>query len=339
MKILITGGAGFIGTNFTMMALRQGHQIVILDNFCKEGSARNASLLRKLANVEIIEADITHPLPKEIKADFIVHLAGNVDAHKALNDPKFDFMVNAAGTLNLLEQAKKWGNVPVLFASTCKVYTTEVNNLPLIEENQRYTYQTTKGIREDFGIDAQGRYGRAFYGCSKYVGDLYAQEYHTLHGLPVVINRMSTIYGPYQCGTQGYGWVYWFTKAVQQDLTLSIFGNGKQVRDILHVDDLCRLMLHQIENIREHQGQIYNVGGGSQSTLSILELLDLLAELKGESFKLPVRFEGWRPADFRVYISDITKVSTKANWFPTIPVREGIQRLWKEVEEEAALFL
>ncbi|MCH7745963.1 MAG: GDP-mannose 4,6-dehydratase, partial [Chloroflexi bacterium] len=153
---------------------------------------------------------------------------------------------------------------------------------------------------------------------------------HTLYGLPVVINRLSTIYGPHQHGAKGYGWVHWFTKAARYDLPLTVYGDGKQVRDVLHVDDLCRLLLKQIENIDEHAGEIYNVGGGVANSISILELLDILAQIKDKGLAHSVTFKDWRPADFRVYISNITKVRKKADWYPEISVKEGVEKLWKE---------
>ena len=330
MKILVTGGAGFIGTNFSRVASWRGYNVVVLDCFAKEASQRNRNVIQNLSNTEIIEHDITHPLDDNLEVDCIVHLAANVDAYKALEDPVRDFTVNAVGTLNILEYARKHGNTPVIYASTCKVYSTRINSLPLLEREGRYDLERIEGIDETFDIDGGCRYGHAPYGCSKYVGDMYAQEYHTLFGLPVVVNRLSTVYGPDQHGSKGYGWVYWFTKAAKQDLPITIFGDGKQVRDALHVDDLCRLLLTQIEDMKEHAGQIYNVGGGVANTTSLLEFLDLLVEIKGKPLSQRTVFENWRPADFRVYVSDISKVCQKSNWFPTISIREGVERLWKE---------
>lgn len=330
MNILVTGGAGFIGTNFARIATRMGYGILALDSFAREASRRNCRLIQALPNTKIIAHNITKPLPNLSRVDCIVHLAANVDANKAFQDPKWDFRVNALGTLNVLEYARRHGDIPVIYASTCKVYSTRVNALPLVERERRYDFGDVEGIDEAFGIDAHCRYGHAPYGCSKYVGDMYAQEFHTLFGLPVVINRLSTIYGPHQHGTKGYGWVYWFTKAVKQDLPITIYGDGKQVRDVLHVDDLCRLLLKQIEEIDEHVGEIYNVGGGVAHTISLLELMDMLVELKGNVITAAVLFEDWRPADFRVYVSNITKIRQKANWSPSTAIREGVARLWKE---------
>jgi len=329
-RLLVTGGAGFIGTNFVRFASGRGYSIVVIDNFAKDGSRSNAQLLRTVPSVEVIAHDVTQPLSRDFRVDGIVHLAANVDAARAMEDPRADFMVNALGTLNVLEYARQHGNVPVVYASTCKVYSTLINTLHLIEREERFEYQNAIGIDETFPTDAQCRYGHAPYGCSKYTGDLYAQEYHTLFGLPVVINRMSTIYGPYQHGAKGYGWVWWFTRAFKQGLPVTIFGDGKQVRDVLHVDDLCRLFLTELENPDIHVGQIYNVGGGSENTLSLLELMRLLRRLNGGGPAPPVTFESPRPADFRVYVSDITKVKTSADWKPEVSVEEGVTRLWNE---------
>lgn len=330
MKILITGGAGFIGTNLAMAIAKRGYSVVALDNFSKPGSRENRRLLTGLSNVKLIRHDIARPLATNLKVDCIVHLAANVNADKALKNPKRDFAVNALGTLNVLQFARKHGGVPVIYASTCKVYSAKVNALPLKETDERYDFEAIDGIDENFPVDGECRYGHNFYGCSKYVGDLYTQEFHTLFGLPVTINRLSAAYGPHQHGVSGYGWVYWFTKAFKQGLPITIFGNGKQVRDILHVDDLSRLIIDQIENFQKYDGRIFNVGGGKQNSLSLLQLLSILRSLNGKGSDRRVTFSPARPADFKVYISDIRKIREVANWCPHISVGEGVERLWKE---------
>jgi len=330
LRILVTGGAGFIGTNLAIMLSHRGHEVIVLDAFAKEGSRTNAGILQKLPNVRILEHDLTRPLSNACMSDCIVHLAANVDADKASRDPRWDLHVNAGGTLNILEYARSNGNIPIVYASTCKVYSSELNDLPLIERERRYEYANIEAIDESREIDARCRYGHSPYGCSKYAGEMYVQEYHTLFGLAVIINRMSTIYGPHQHGVKGYGWVHWFTAAIKQDLPITIFGNGKQVRDVLHVDDLCRLLLKQVEEIDKHTGEIYNVGGGIANTLSLLELVDMLIEIKGKALREPPKYEEWRAADFKVYISDITKVSKKAHWHPEVSIKKGVERLWKE---------
>jgi|SRR5208337_1077891 len=330
MEILITGGAGFIGTNLAVAIARRGYSVLALDNFSKPGSRENRRLLTGLPKAKVIRHDVSRPLPANLKVDCIVHLAANVDAQKALKSPRRDFAVNALGTLNVLEFARRQGNVPVIYASTCKVYSAKVNALPLRETDERYDFEAIDGIDENFPVDGECRYGHNPYGCSKYVGDLYTQEYHTLFGLPVTINRLSAVYGPHQHGVSGYGWVHWFTKAFKQGLPITIFGNGKQVRDILYVDDLSGLIIDQIENFQKYDGQIFNVGGGKQNSLSLLQLISILRSLKGNGRDHPVTFSEARPADFKVYISDIRKIHKVANWRPRTSVEDGVENLWKE---------
>lgn len=332
MKILITGGGGFIGTNLTLRANEQGYSVVIVDNLEKNGSSANLELLRSLPNVEVVEQDITavNELKESKELNCIVHLAANVDAEKAFRMPTLDLMVNGVGTLNVLEYARNNGQIPIIYASTCKIYSTKINELPLKELDRRYEFQTITGIDEGFDVNPHGPYAHGPYGCSKYVGELYAREFHALYGLPVLVNRISTVYGPHQHGVRGYGWVGWFAKAVKQELPLTIHGNGKQVRDVLHVDDLSRLLLKQIEGIEKHSGSIYNVGGGPECTLSVLELLDLLAKLKGKPSKQKITFDSPRLGDFKVYVSNIAKVTEDWDWKPEVFQKEGIERLWIE---------
>ncbi|MCH8282017.1 MAG: GDP-mannose 4,6-dehydratase [Chloroflexi bacterium] len=330
MRILITGGAGFIGTNLAIMATAKGHAVVILDNFSKAGSRENWAFIQRATRTELIEEDITLPLSIHGNVDCIVHLAANVDTRKAFEDPQMDLMVNGLGSLNILEYARRNGKIPVIYASTCKVYSTAVNDLPILESESRYSFATVDGVVESFAIDGRGRHAHAPYGCSKYVGDMYMQEYHLLFDVPVVINRLSTIYGPHQHATVGYGWIDWFTMAVKRDMQITVYGNGKQVRDALHVDDLCRLLLMELESIDKHKGQIYNVGGGSANTISLLELIAMLVEMKGSSLGHPIHYQDERPADFKVYVTDITKAKRNVGWRPTISIEEGIKQLWKE---------
>lgn len=331
MRILITGGAGFIGTNLTLKAAAAGYGIVVLDNFAREGTKANLRLLRELPNVEVIQHDVRQPLREQWRVDCIVHLAANVAAETAFRDPGYDLTVNGLGTVNVLEYARRFGKAPVIYTSTCKVYSTGINKLPLKELERRYDFESLRGVDESFEIDSQCLHAHGPYGCSKYVGEFYAQEYHALYGLPVIVNRLSTIYGPHQHGVDGYGWVYWFTKAAKCDLPVTIYGNGKQVRDVLHVEDLCRLLLKQIEHVERYNGNIYNIGGGPERTLSILELLDMLAELKRAPLRNEIMFREPRPADFKIYVSNIVKITMDAEWNPEIAPREGVERLWREL--------
>jgi len=331
-RILIAGGAGFIGTNIAKLALEKNYQVIIFDNFFRKGVEDNAAYLKTLG-AKIIKGDVRQP--KELKTlpkiDAIINLAANSGVPLSIKKPLFDFKVNALGALNVLELARQRGKIPVIFASTNKVYSDAVNELTTKEEKTRYVWQNKnlKGIKEDFPMDGCGKNPHSPYGCSKAAADLYHQEYFHIYQVPTIINRMSCIYGFFQKGAEEQGWLYWFIKAKIKNHVLNIYGNGKQVRDVLFGSDLAKLYLEQLENIKKHQGQVYNIGGGMNNSVSLIEIIDYLNKKGGQKLKL--KFLDWRPADHKIYISDITKITNQSSWQPTTSVWQGIDKVWQSL--------
>lgn len=343
MRILITGGAGFIGTNTALKAMEQGHEIYAFDNLSRLGVEFNLAELSKQKLFRLIRGDI------RLRSDFeripevegIIHLAANPGIPWSIKWPRYDFEVNALGTLNVLEFARERGKLPVIYASTNKTYSEIINEIPMIEDDIRYEWIKPKcpigedpifeevlrlrGIPEYFYTDSQGHFPRSPYGCSKYAGDMYCQEYYHIYGIPTVVNRMSCIAGPWQQGVEDQGWVAWFCFAKMFDSVINIYGNGKQVRDILYVGELADLYLEQLQNISIHKGEVYNIGGGPENTSSLIEIMNHLVELDGRQFK--IIYQNWRPADHRIYISSLKKIS-KFDWKPKVTPRETVDHIW-----------
>jgi len=266
-------------------------------------------------------------------SELIVHTAAQVAVTTSMEDPRLDFEVNVIGTFNILEAARR-NDSAVIYCSTNKVYGENVNRIPVVEEEKRYRFGDSKyekGIPEDFPIDGAWH---TPYGCSKLAADLYVQDYFHNYGLKTGVFRMSCIYGERQFGVEDQGWVAWFTIATLTDRPLTIYGDGKQVRDVLHVEDLVEAYDAFFKSKLRHG--VFNIGGGPDNTLSLLELLDLLKRLTGKSPSYSLA--DWRPADQKVYISDITKIMEKLNWKPKISPEEGVRRLVKWVSENLNLF-
>ncbi len=325
MKILVTGGAGFIGTNICLKALEKGHKVIAFDSLIRKGVEDN---ILDDKNYTLIRGDVRskEDLKRIGKIDGVFHLAANPGIPWSINNPMYDFEVNAGGTLNLLELARE-RKVPLIYASTNKVYSDKVNTIPLVEGKTRYSYKDTKGIKETFPLDAQGRFSHSPYGCSKLAGDIYCQEYFHTFGVQTVVNRMSCIYGQHQMGVSDQGWVAWFMIAKLLNLPLTIYGDGKQVRDCLYGEDVAELYLMELENIKTHAGQVYNIGGGPENTISVNELISWIDEYGG---KMKKTYTKWRPADHKVYISDITKISKY--WKPKTSLELGLTETFDWVE-------
>lgn len=334
MKICIFGGAGFIGINTALEALKRGHKVIIFDSLIRKGVEENMYL----ADATYIRGDVRNQedfekLPTHI--DAIINLAANPGVPWSLAFPLYDFKVNALGALHVLEYARKNGNIPVIFASTNKIYSDELNTIPLKETPTRYIWTSptyAKGVPETFPMDAVGHYSHSPYGVSKASADLYHQEYFHAYNLPTVINRMSCIYGYYQKGVADQGWVDHFIKTIAQgDRKIDIFGNGKQVRDLLWAEDLAALYLDQIEHIDSLQGQVFNVGGGIRNTLSLLEAITIIEDFTGKKAK--VSFKEWRHADQRIYVSDIRKIQKALGWKPNVSPQEGIKKMIERLSQ------
>ncbi len=336
---LVTGGAGFIGSNYIFHLLTRGERVIVLDNFSRAGAVHNLRWLEGTFGAQafrVLRGDVRDAAfvqEAARSADVIVHLAGQVAVTTSVLDPRSDFEHNALGTLNVLEAARLSGRNPiVLYASTNKVYGG-MEEVKVVEEVTRWRYQDLPyGVPETQPLDLHSPYG-----CSKGAGDQYVRDYHRIYGLPTVVFRQSCIYGPRQFGIEDQGWVAWFVIAAVTGRPITIYGDGKQVRDLLHVSDLIRAYDLAIEHIDRAAGQIYNLGGGPANTLSIwAEFGPLLERLLGRS--IPVTYDQWRPGDQRVFIADIRKAGRELGWQPQIGVEEGIRGLVEWVRNQQALF-
>ncbi len=338
-KFLVTGGAGFIGCNLVARLLERGDRVVVLDNLSRKGTADNRDWLREQGEFEFVEADLRDAAAVEAVCrrhpdlDAVAHLAGQVAVTTSVQDPRRDFEDNALGTLNVLEAVRLSGGRPlVLYASTNKVYGG-MEGVAIEELASRYAYRDfPSGIPETFTLDFHSPYG-----CSKGAADQYVRDYHRIYGIPTVVFRQSCIYGRRQFGVEDQGWVAWFAIAAVLGRPLSIYGDGKQVRDLLWVDDLVDAYIKAAENPDRVAGGIYNVGGGPENCLSVWhEFGPLLEELVGRPIE--VTWGPWRPGDQPVYVSDIRKVKEDLGWEPRTPVRRGIEQLVEWVKQHRALF-
>lgn len=338
MKIFITGGAGFIGCNSADYFLQKGHQVVVFDNLSRKGGPANLEWLRGRhgERVQFVSGDIRQY--NELLAaiggtDAVLHLASQVAVTTSVQNPREDFEINALGTFNVLEAVRQaCPQAAVLYASTNKVYGG-MEGAKVVLANGRYTYANyPQGIPETYPLDFHSPYG-----CSKGAGDQYMLDYARIYGLKTVVFRQSCIYGQRQFGIEDQGWVAHFVIATIMNRPITIYGDGKQVRDLLHVQDLVRAYELGIENIEKVRGQMFNVGGGPQNTLSIwTEFGPLLAELAGH--EVPVTRADWRPGDQRVFIADIGKIGAQLGWQPTISPKQGIQDLFRWVANNSKLF-
>jgi len=336
---LVTGGAGFIGTNCVSRLIHEGKQVTVFDNLSRKGAPRNVAWLRemhgdssfRLVVGDLRDASLVTATARE--ADIIIHLAGQVAVTTSVLHPREDFEINALGTFNLLEAARLSGRNPILiYASTNKVYGG-MESVEIVEKESRYMYGAMPhGISESSPLDFHSPYG-----CSKGTGDQYMLDYARIYGLPTVVFRQSTIYGPRQFGVEDQGWMAWLMIAAVTGTPITIYGDGKQVRDMLFVDDLLDAYEDAIEKIDVAAGQVYNVGGGSKNTISIwtefgLELEKLMRR------EIPVTWGDWRPGDQRVYISDIRKAKGDLGWEPQVNLQDGMQRLFAWINENKHLF-
>jgi CDP-paratose 2-epimerase len=327
MKILITGGCGFLGTNLAKALLARGDSVRILDDLSRAGTERNLAFLEQHPDrdrIDIRRQDVRDAAAVEAAVegvDAIAHYAAQVAVTTSVTEPRHDFEVNALGTLNVLEAARKADPKPtVLFASTNKVYGG-MEDVQVAEGETRYGYVDLPfGASESQALDFHSPYG-----CSKGAADQYVRDYARIYDLPTVVFRTSCLYGPHQFGNEDQGWVAHFTISAAAGEPVNIFGDGKQIRDILHVDDAVAAYIAAMERIDEVRGQVFNLGGGPENTVSLLELLDDLEQILGE----PVRrsFFGWRPGDQRVYVSDIRKLERVLGWKPQLSPREGVAAL------------
>lgn len=331
---LIIGGAGFIGSNLCARLLRRGEYVTVFDNLSRSGVEENLDWLKSLdtrARLEICrgdvrDADMVFAVAQD--ADVIYHLAGQTAVTTSLQNPREDFEVNAGGTFNVLEAARLSDRNPVvLYASTNKVYGA-MDEIDVTETTTRYAYSGCPfGIDESATLDFHSPYG-----CSKGTGDQYTRDYARIYGLRTVVVRQSCIYGPRQFGTEDQGWLAWFLIAALTGQPLTIFGDGKQVRDVLYVDDLLDFYDMAVAKIETVKGRIYNVGGGPQNSLSVwLELKPHIDRLLHD--RLAVEFAPWRPGDQRIYVSDIRRAARDLGWAPRTGIDEGLEKLLAWIRE------
>jgi CDP-paratose 2-epimerase len=335
MRIYITGGAGFIGANVADHHLERGDDVVIFDNLSRPGTTHNLEWLRGRHGdrLTVVSGDIRDFSAVWAglwpTADRVYHLAAQVAVTTSVKDPRNDFEVNALGTLNVLEAVRRFApDAVVLYASTNKVYG-RMEDVVVVERPTRYRYRDHPlGISEDRPLDFHSPYG-----CSKGCGDQYVRDYARIYGLKTVVMRQSCIYGTRQFGIEDQGWLAHFCIAARHGRPITIYGDGKQVRDVLWIDDLVAAYDAAAEHIDVAAGQVYNIGGGSANTVSAwAEFGMLLQQLAGEP--IDVSFAAWRPGDQPIYVSDITKAHHDLGWWPQVSLDEGLARLWHWVESE-----
>jgi len=337
MQALITGGIGFIGTNLADRLLREGKDVVLFDNIGRAGVEENLEWLRREhgSRLRFVKGDVRDfdAVEKAMSgADAVFHLAAQVAVTTSVVNPQEDFSVNAQGTLNVLEAARRQNPMPiVLYTSTNKVYGG-VEHLRVVERATRYEFENLPyGVAETCPLDFHSPYG-----CSKGTADQYVRDYHRIYGLPSIVFRMSCIYGPHQFGTEDQGWVAHFALTGLRGGRLTIYGDGKQVRDLLYVEDLVELMDRACTNIERTAGQIYNVGGGPAQTISVWA--ELQEPLKRLIEKLPaVEYGEFRPGDQRIYVSDTRKAREQLNWSPRVGIAEGLQRMVEALKEKGRI--
>lgn len=330
MRTLITGACGFVGTNLIMRLLSRGHQVVGADSLSRRGSELNLEYIRgKFPEFEFHQVEI-EDLPSLItrtKPEIVYHFAAQVAVTTSMKNPRRDFMINGVGTVNVVLAAHDIG-AKVIYTSTNKVFGDNVNHVPIRELEKRYDFDgeiAEKGINESFPIDAKHH---TPYGCSKLVGDIYVREYGG------IVNRCSCMYGQQQYGIMDQGWMSYFAINKIKGKPITIFGDGKQIRDAVHADDVTRLLEIEgryllDENLKEKvSGEVFNVGGGYQNTISLLELC--------ERWNITPSFGPWRPADQKVFYCDISKAERTFGWKPEVSLNKGLEDLYRWTEKNAS---
>ncbi len=333
---MVTGGLGFIGCNMTSRLLQNGHEVVIYDNASRHGVLGNLEWLRKEfpGRVQWVEGDTRDAAAVAramAGADVVFHYAAQVAVTTSVAKPREDFEVNAMGTLNILEAARSLNPMPiVLYTSTNKVYGG-LEGVKVSEEATRYRLLDQPwGIAETFPLDFHSPYG-----CSKGAADQYTRDYYRIYGLPTIVFRMSCIYGLRQMGNEDQGWVAHLARTALKNGEVRIFGDGKQVRDVLFIDDLIDAMLAALKRIETTRGQVYNIGGGPAHTISIwTEFRQHLNSILGHAPE--AHHDPWRPGDQRIYVSDIRKAEKDLGWAPKVAVTEGLQRMIQDWQPRLA---
>jgi CDP-paratose 2-epimerase len=311
-KLLITGGAGFLGVNAADHMIRAGWHVTVLDNLSRAGTERNLQWLTAAhpQSTAFIKEDVRNAaaVAAHVKGqDAILHLAAQVAVTTSLVDPTSDFEINAGGTVSVLEAVRKNNReAPLVFASTNKVYGKLGKSNAPCKETQPLDFHSP-------------------YGCSKGAADQYVRDYARCFGMNTVVLRQSCIYGAHQYGTEDQGWVAHFVHSILKDRPLTIYGDGTQVRDLLDARDLSRLYAQVIDHIDSTRGEIYNVGGGPENQRNLLEVVELIGELTAK--KPRYSFAGWREGDQEYYVSDIGKAKERLGWEPEVAFDQGLRDL------------
>lgn len=338
MKLLVTGGCGFLGSNLAAHGIKEGYEVTVLDNLSRFGASRNLEWLKTQGEFTFIHGDTRNKndvetLIKEGHFDAVFHLAGQVAMTTSIANPYKDFQINTMGTVNLLDSIRKYSpDTAVFYSSTNKVYG-DLEQYTYEEKEKRYICtEFPNGFDETVPLDF-----RSPYGCSKGAADQYMLDYHRMFGLKTTVFRHSSMYGSRQFATYDQGWIGWFCeKAVEKYRNknvapFTISGNGKQVRDILHAKDMISLYYSSLENVDKVCGNAYNIGGSMEQSLSLLELFDLLNGILGiqmEYVQLPPR-----SSDQRVFVADIAKINSKTGWKPQVSAAEGVAAMVNWVKE------
>jgi CDP-paratose 2-epimerase len=336
--VLVTGGAGFIGSNLADHLLAQGRRVRVFDNVSRPGVERNLSWLRTRhgERLQIRLGDVRDPAALETAlrgTGPVFHFAAQVAVTASLSDPVSDFDVNARGTLNLLEAVRRSPRRHgIVFASTNKVYG-HLEDVALAVNGRRFE-PMEPALREGFDESRPVSF-HSPYGCSKGAADQYVLDYARTFGIPAVVLRMSSVYGPRQCGNEEQGWIAHFVVSALAGRAITLFGDGRQVRDPLHVDDLVDALVLAQDRIDRLTGRAFNIGGGPARATSLLELVDLLRELQGSA--PAVEFSDWRIADQRYYVSDTRRFHAATGWSPRVGVVEGVARLHRWLVENPTL--
>lgn len=327
--VLVTGGAGFIGSNIAARHMAKGDRVIILDNLSRKGVASNVDWLRSRGAFDLIKGEIRDAASlmrvfKKLRhADVIYHVAAQVAVTTSVTDPRNDFEVNALGTFNVLEAMRACApKASLIYTSTNKVYG-DLAHLPVRETKTRHEFRGKdlgKGVREDMQLDFHSPYG-----CSKGAADQYVRDYARIYGMRTLVFRQSCIYGTRQIGLEDQGWVAWFLIRAIQEKPVTIYGDGKQVRDILWIDDLLSAYDLALRKIGTLSGRVYNMGGGVRNSISLLEFLDLIEAVTGRP--LPYAFAPERPGDQKIFIADTASAKADFGWSPKVGTEEGVRKL------------
>lgn len=336
MKLLITGGCGFLGSNLAAHSIHRGDDLVVFDNLYRAGSLENLAWLKGQGKFRHVHGDIRNQnditrLVQEFRPDAVFHLAGQVAMTTSIDNPRMDFEVNVMGSHNLLEAIRLYcPEAVVVYSSTNKVYG-DLEQFGYEETSTRYVCnERPLGFDESTPLEFHSPYG-----CSKGAADQYMLDYARIFGLKTVVFRHSSMYGGRQFATYDQGWVGWFcqqavaTRKGTLLIPFTISGNGKQVRDVLHAEDMVRLYFGAVERVEAARGNVFNVGGGITNSLSLLELFALLEEVIGTTLtftKLPPR-----ESDQRVFVADVAKAERLLGWSPKVSAREGVTKMMEWV--------